>query len=345
VRVATLPIGAQQRVEILKALTREATLLILDEPTAVLTPAESRDLLQRMRIFVAQGGTVILITHKLRDAIEFSDDITVLRNGRTVLTGRANEVTETQLAESMIGDGAPRTRSTSGTPRTTRDVLVLDNVAVTDVRGVERLVGATLHIRSGEIVGIAAVEGNGEHELLRVLAGRLTPTHGAATLPSTVGFVPEDRHRDALILDFTLSENVALAGSGTRRGRLHWDRYRANTASLLSKYDVRATGPSALARSLSGGNQQKFVIARELEAAPEALVAENPTRGLDIHATAAVHQRLRDARDAGVAIVMHSTDLDEVLALADRILVVSNGHVREMPHDRERIGRAMVSPV
>ena len=206
---------------------------------------------------------------------------------------------------------------------------------------------------------MAGVEGAGQRELLRALAGRRRPTRGLVETHAEVGFVPEDRHHDAMVLDFTLAENVALRGAGRRRGLVRWDAIGAETAALLTRHDVRADGgPRALARTLSGGNQQKLVLARELEGAGEektardgddrsrhdaaALVVESPTRGLDIRASAAVHERLRAARDADAAIVLYSSDVDELLSLADRVLVCYGGRLREVARDRDAVGRAML---
>jgi simple sugar transport system ATP-binding protein len=349
--VGTLPVSAQQRVEILKALVRNAGTLILDEPTAVLAPDEARALLSAMRDFVGRGGSVVLITHKLRDALEFADDITVLRRGRTVYTSRSSASNETELASAMLGtpliDPEPKAvperallraeEASSNTP-----VFVLHDVAVTGARGVAKLEHVSLAVHAGEIVGVAAVEGNGQHELLRVLANRQAANAGTVDVPPVVGFVPEDRHRDAVALGFTLYENVALAGAGARRGTIAWNAERAKTEQLMHEYDVRAPAASTMARTLSGGNQQKLVVGREMSAAPKALVVENPTRGLDVQATADVHERLRAARAQGTAIVVYSSDLDEVLALADRIVVLYGKRLSEVPHDRDAVGSVMV---
>ena len=355
-RVDTLPVGAQQRCEIVKALARDVRLLILDEPTAVLAPSEAAELLAWMRRFADAGNAVVLITHKLRDALAVADDVTVLQRGRTVYTARARETTEAVLAEAMIGgattETAPAVRRTgdgasgdgaSGDGATASPVvLALDQVSWRDARGVERVREASLVVRAGEIVGVAAVEGSGQHELLRLLAGRYEATNGRVQCPTRVGFVPEDRHRDALLLDAPLYENTALRGAGERRGRVPWGALRESTAGLLTRFDVRAPGPVAVARTLSGGNQQKFVLGRELADQPQALVVENPSRGLDFKATAAVQQALRDARDAGTAVVVYSSDLDEVLLLADRVYVMQTGTVREVRGDRDEVGRAML---
>ena len=360
--VQDLPVGAQQRCEIVKALARDVTLLILDEPTAVLAPTEATELLRWMRGYADAGNAVVLITHKLRDALAVADDITVLHRGRTVLTTPARDTDQGRVATAMLGGAEVRTAEVH-TDSDTRDtahsalsvgppdtvatarpiVLALDAVSVRDATGVDRVRSATLQVRAGEIVGIGAVEGAGQHELLRVLAGRRSPTAGRRVIPERVGFVPEDRHRDALLLDAPLFENTALQGAGARRGVIDWNAFRARTAAMLHRFDVRASGPDAVARTLSGGNQQKLVLGRELEAAGEALVVENPSRGLDFVATDAVHRALREARNAGMAVVVYSSDLDEVVLLADRVFAMHNGTLLESAKDRDALGRAMLS--
>ncbi len=344
-RVSTLPVGAQQRLEIIKALARNAQILILDEPTAVLSPTEAKDLLDWTRRFADAGGTVLLIAHKLREILSIADHVTVLRRGKTVLTSSAGAVTEQLLADAMLGAAPTATRMHNDTsPRVARGTptLTLINVAAQDEYGVARIADATLSVNSGEIVGIAAIEGAGQRELLRVLAGRLVQTNGLVKLPGSVGFVPEDRHRDAIVLDATLTENLALRGAAKRRGSMPWKILDGITHALLQTRDVRAVDARVQMRTLSGGNQQKFVVGRELADSPAALVVENPTRGLDIRATADVHAALRAARDAGTAVVVYSSDLDEVLLLSDRVLVVAAGVVRDVGSDRDAIGLAML---
>ncbi len=344
-RVQDLPVGAQQRCEIVKALARDVDLLILDEPTAVLAPADAAELLRWVRGFADAGKAVVLITHKLRDALAVADDITVLHHGRTVLATPARDTTQEQVATAMLGGAAMRTdRAESPSSHSTGPtVLALDTVSVRDTNGIERVRAATMQVRSGEIVGIGAVEGAGQHELLRVLAGRRRPTAGTCTIPDSVGFVPEDRHRDALLLDAPLFENTALQGAGARHGVVDWDAFRVRTTGLLQRYDVRASGTDAAARTLSGGNQQKLVLGRELDAARDALVVENPSRGLDFVATQAVHAALRAARDAGMAVVIYSSDLDEVVQLSDRVYAMHNGALIESVKDRDVLGRTMLS--
>lgn len=363
--VSDLSVEAQQRLEIVKALARDARLLILDEPTAVLAPASAAELLRWLRTFAAGECAVVLITHKLREAVSVADDVTVLRRGRTVLAVAVSGATEPALADAMLGTAARTTdrvrrtpgagafgsaRAAASTPAgrgglpTAAPAVVIsaNDVMIQDHRGVTKLSGVSFAIHAGEIVGVAGVEGQGQHELLRAVAGRIAVASGSLVAPPEVGFVPEDRQRDALVLAFPLYENVALRGAGTRRGRMAWQRVRENTRQLLDAFDVRADGEDVAASTLSGGNQQKLVLGRELAAQPSALVVENPSRGLDIQATAAIHGRLLDARDSGCAVLFYASDVDEVLGLADRILIVAQGTVREVAKDREIAGRAML---
>jgi simple sugar transport system ATP-binding protein len=225
-------------------------------------------------------------------------------------------------------------------------VVVARDITLRDDRGAVMLSRGTFELRTHELVGIAAVEGSGQRELLLALARRLPPVAGTLSLPPNIGFVPEDRHRNGMILDFTLAENLALRGAGRRRGTMDWTALGTRCREVIEEFDVRgadARRPErATAAQLSGGNQQKLVLARELADSPALLVAENPTRGLDIRATAAVHDHLRAARDAGAAVVVYSSDLDEVLSLADRMFVVHGGSVTEVAVDRELVGRAML---
>jgi simple sugar transport system ATP-binding protein len=356
-RAESLPIGGQQRLEIVKALARDARTLILDEPTAVLAPQETTELLAWLRSFATEGNAVVLITHKLREALSIADDITVLRRGRVVRSGSSQGATLDSLSSDLLGIDADASRLVGLDPTHPSDVpaprsqsmrrqepvvAAAHDLTIVDVRDVARIHNATFDIRPGEILGVAAIEGSGQYELLRALSGRVPPTDGTLDRTASVGFVPEDRQRDALVLDFSLAENVALSGAGQRRGRLDWSEWRATTASLIARFDVRGGDASARARALSGGNQQKLVLARELNESPALLVVENPTRGLDIRATRDVHERLRAAAAAGAGVVVFSSDLDEVLALATRVLVVHAGVVRECECDRDLVGRAML---
>jgi simple sugar transport system ATP-binding protein len=343
-RAEDLPVSAQQRLEIVKALTRDATILILDEPTAVLAPTEVEDLLRWIRQFANSGGTVVMITHKLREALAVSDTVTVLRRGRAVMTSLAAETNPASLATAMVGEASVASTPRPGLPpavSTAHPLVHADGITLANERGVVVLRDATFVIQAGEIVGIAAVEGSGQHELLRALAGRLHPVSGVLNRPGSVGFVPEDRHRDALVPDFSVAANVALRGVGLQRGRMRWRLVRERAARLIDAFDVRGT-PDTPGRHLSGGNQQKLVLARELDGGPDLLVVENPTRGLDIRATEAVHAHIRAAASWSAAVVIYSSDLDEVLSLATRMFVLHAGHLEETSLDREAVGRAML---
>ncbi len=345
-RVETLSVAQKQRLEIVKALATGARILLLDEPTAVLAPAEIDELLPTLRRFADDGGSVVLITHKLGEVLAVADWVTVLRQGRVVLEGPVAGQTEAGLAAAMVGEGAGNERegrrekgeATASAVGTSRFSLLASRSPVVQ--------GPGFDIGAGELVGIAAVEGNGQRELLRAVAG-IAPRPDV-TVAGTVAFVPEDRAAEGLIPELSLTENVVL-GLGNDapwiRGPLvDWPAARQRTAELLAQHEVRAAGPDAAARSLSGGNQQKVIMARAFERRPAVLVAENPTRGLDIRATAEVHRRLREAAAGGMAVLVWSSVLDEVLELADRVLVVHAGVVREAPRgaDRATIGAMML---
>ena len=350
----TLPVSAQQRVEILKALARDVRVLILDEPTAVLAPSDAAGLLRWARSFATGDHAVVLITHKLRDALAIADDVTILRQGRVVLASPASVLDDRAIAQAMLGEARDSTLTATieGAARVGAarqpDGVVVARIAGGGLRGggsLPVLHDVNVSVHAGEILGVAAVEGNGERELLRVLAGRQQLDTGVAELPEQVGYVPQDRHSEAIADDFSLTENVALRDAGTRRGWMSWSAWRAQTVALIDRFRVKAERPDVPISTLSGGNQQRLVLGRELAFDPTLLVADQPTRGLDVRATADVHERLRAARDAGAAVVVHSSDLDEVLGLADRIVVVVAGAVQEVAGDRERIGRAMLGVV
>ena len=341
-RAAELSVSGQQRLEIVKALARNARTLILDEPTAVLAPAEAEELLRWLRQFADDGNAVVLITHKLHEALRIADDVTVLRRGRVALHAAAGALTAERLVHAMLGEDLSPEPTASIVRSPGRVVVFAAGVTVLSDRGRVAVRNLNLSIHAGEILGIAAIEGAGQRELLRVLAGRASIGKGELRLPQSIGFVPEDRHRDALVLDFTLMENLALKGAGSRRGQLAAGRIRDHTSTLLRDFDVRGGRADSAASNLSGGNQQKFVLARELDGEPELLVVENPTRGLDIRAASGVRERLRSAAAAGAGVVIFSSDLDEVLALAGRVVVLHGGTATESVRDREAVGRAML---
>jgi simple sugar transport system ATP-binding protein len=339
--VRDLSVAAQQRLEILKAVFRKARLLILDEPTAILAPEEATELYAWLRGFASHGGTAIVVTHKLAEARRYTDDLTVLRAGRTVLQSPSALKSADDLTHAMIGEAvAPAAR---GEKRATGASLVrAKQLSLRDDRHVTVVRDASFELLGGEILGIAGVEGSGHHHLLLAMAGRHPASGGSIELARRASIIPEDRHRNAVVLPFSLVENAAISNAGGRRGVLSWSQLSERTAALIDQFDVRAPGPDAPMRTLSGGNQQKFVLARELGDQPEVIIAENPTRGLDIRAAAFVRQQLRTARDSGVAVALYSSDLDEIMELADRVIVVQGGRVTEVDKDRTRIGAAML---
>ena len=341
-RVADLPVAAQQKVELLKLFSRQARTLILDEPTSVLAPSEARELMALLRRVANDGGAVVLVTHKLREALAVADEVTVLRRGQTVVTTSARTISEDALARAMFGDGVTPEGLAPAQRAPGRAIAELRDVDLHDGRAVPRVRGATLTVYAGEILGVAGIEGSGHHELMRALAGHLPPAAGEIRIPSEIAFIPEHRQRDALIPAFSVIENVALRDAARTRGRIPWPVLATRVGQLLQRHGIRAAGPAAPVRSLSGGNQQKLVLARELTAGASLVVAENPTQGLDVRAASAIRARLREARDAGVGVVVYTSDLDELLALADRIVVVFGGAVREVQRDADAIGRAML---
>ncbi len=347
-RVEDLSAGLKQRLEVVKALASEAALLLLDEPSSVLPPDEAAALLETIRRFRTRGIPSVLITHKLHEALAVADRVTVLRRGAVVHEGPIAGETPASLASHMLGTAPPADEPSTATGGGEVRVRLAGVRAARLGASGSALHEATLEARAGEIVGVAAVEGNGQRELLRVIAGTARAAGGQVTVAPPVSFIPEDRTAEAMIGDFTLAENMVLAqGEGApwvRGPWLDWARARARTAELMGAFGVRAPGPGARAAALSGGNQQRMVIAAALERRPQVLVAENPTRGLDLRATAEVHARLRGAAADGVAVVVHMGDLDELLALATRVFVVAGGRATSLPPGapREVIGRQML---
>ena len=345
----SLPIGLQQRLEILKALARDARILILDEPGGALTPAEIEGLFAALRTLRARGLAIILITHKLRDVAAIADCVTVLRRGSVVSGGPAADFTPAALAQAMVGESEAalaleRAAAPPVSPPRDHAVLAVENLAIPD--GSRTVVaGVSLEVRAHEIVGIAAVEGNGQRELLRAVAG-LLPAEGRVTISGDgrSGFVPEDRQQDGLVLDFSLAENFAL---GEEQGFLLSRGYLEDRAAVATdEFGITTSGADQPVRTLSGGNQQKVVLARVLGRRPALLVAENPTRGLDVRATADVHAALRRAAgERGMGVLFYSTDLDEVLALSDRIGIMLRGQwtwASDADRTRERLGALML---
>lgn len=346
-RVETLSVALRQRLEIAKALATGARILLLDEPTALLAPSEVTELIELIGAFAAEGGSVALITHKLPEAFSAADRVTVLRKGAVTYSGPLVGQTERSLAEAMIGE--PMRGGSALAEAATGAAAAAKATASRAERPIAvRLGTGQITIHAGELVGIAAVEGNGQRELLRAVAGLPSPMQGQVDAASPAAFVPEDRTTEGLIPQMSVTENLVLGlpddPRWARRRMLDWEAARARTAEVLRQFRIDATGPDAPARTLSGGNQQKVVLARALERAPRVLVAENPTRGLDLRATAQVHDRIRAAAREGTAVLLYSTDLDEVLALAERVLVVHRGEVREAPPGagRAAVGEMML---
>lgn len=343
--VESLGVGERQRVEILKTLLRGPRILVLDEPTAVLAPGEVERLFALLRELTATGVAVALVAHKLDEVLAVAGRVTVLRDGRTVLSAPRADVDAPVLTTAMVGPGAAASlggrRRSPPEPATPGPVVArLDGVSYRSARGDRGVEEATLHVSRGEIVGVAGVEGNGQRELCLLLSGRAVPDTGTARLPREVAFIPQDRTREGVVGAFDLVENVALTLHRVPAYHagplLRWSAVRDRTRDLLDRFSVRAPGPGSPAGALSGGNQQRVVVARELEVASDLLVAENPTRGLDVAAAAFVHEELRRlvARPDGPGVVLVSTDLDEVLALAHRILVMVRGRLVEVPRER-----------
>ena len=346
--IEDIGVGQQQRVEILKALYRKADILILDEPTGVLTPAEAHQLFRILERLKAEGKTVILITHKLREIMEITDTVSVMRRGQMTATVKTAETSPPELAELMVGrkvllevDKAPATPG--------RVVLEVQDLRVTDDKGVERLKGISFQIRAGEILGLAGVAGNGQSELLQVLGGYgqatgsvrvngeeidLTGRHsdGQTRRRRGIAHVPEDRQHEGLIMDFAAWENIAFGYHHDPKYQKSWlfmdnAAIRADAAAKMERFDVRPPDPELLAKSFSGGNQQKLVVAREIEHSPDLLLVGQPTRGVDIGAIEFIHKQLIALRDQGKAILLVSVELDEIMSLSDRIAVIFDGRI------------------
>jgi simple sugar transport system ATP-binding protein len=343
-RVGDLPVGLQQRVEILKTLYRGAEILILDEPTAVLTPQETDELFLVLRDLVDKGKTILFISHKLREVMAVADQISVLRRGRKIATLEKSRTSREEIARLMIGrevlPQVDRGVSHPGTP-----VLDVQNLTCDSDRGLSALKGVSFTVRAGEVLGIAGVEGNGQSELADVLTGLRPATGGTVTLAGRsavhttphhlrelgLAAIPEDRHARGLVLDYSVADNLIL-GEQTQPAVsgghiLNPRRILARARRLIASFDIRGAAPITPARSLSGGNQQKVVLAREIDARPKLLIAAQPTRGLDIGAIQFVHEQIIAERDRGAGILLISAELDEILALSDRIAVLYEGHI------------------
>ncbi len=366
--VEDLPVGERQRLEILKALYRGARILILDEPTAVLTPQETDQLFVVLRRLREQGTTILLITHKLKEILALCDNVTVMRAGQVVLDCPIGEASLDKLAEAMVGRRVQLGRDAAAArPKPGAALLEASGLQWKDALGVPRLVDVSLTLRAGQIVGIAGVSGNGQSELLEVLSGMLAPQAGTLRLGGVefgaarwmdtararelgLAHVPEDRHRCGLVLPFAAWESAVLGHQKLARfaGRFGWLKQavmRADTAKMMDDYDVRPRNPLLRSSKFSGGNQQKLVLAREAIVKPKVLLVGQPTRGVDIGAIEFIHGQLRAMRDAGGAVLVVSSELDEILALSDRVLVMDRGRIAgELPIDEcneAALGRLM----
>jgi ABC-type uncharacterized transport system ATPase subunit len=343
-RVQDLGVGAQQRVEILRALFRGAKVLVLDEPTAVLTAQEAQDLFAVLRNLKAEGTGIIFISHKLNEVLDVADRITVLRRGEKIDTVPCEGATERSLATLMVGrDVLLRVEKDDIKPG--EPLLSLEHVSARDDRGLPAVRDVSLDVRAGEIVGLAGIDANGQSELIETIMGLRKPEAGTITvagrdvthagpretLAAGIGHIAEDRHRRGLVLEFDLAENLCLheyrSAEFSRHGWLSPKKMVTRARRLLKEFDVRGGDPETRAGSLSGGNQQKVVIARELNADPQVLIAAQPTRGLDVGAIEFVHRRLVEERDAGRAVFLISLEMEEIRSLSDRVLVIYEGQI------------------
>ena len=363
--IEEIGVGMQQRVEILKALYRQADILILDEPTGVLTPAEADQLFRILSRLREEGKTIILITHKLREIMDITDTVSVMRRGEMTATVKTQDTSPEQLAELMVGRKVLlRVDKTPAKPGGV--VLDIQNLRVIDEQKVERLKGINLQVRAGEILGIAGVAGNGQSELLEVLGGYADGTgtvslngeaidlsgkssDGQSRRARGIAHVPEDRQREGLIMDFMAWENTAF---GYHHDKAYQSGILMNNAAIrqdtiekMERFDVRPPDPRLAAKNFSGGNQQKIVLAREIERNPDLLLIGQPTRGVDIGAIEFIHQQIVALRDQGKAILLVSVELEEILSLADRVAVMFDGHImgERMPNetDEKELGLLM----
>ena len=332
-KVEDLPVGTQQRVEILKVLYRQAKLLILDEPTAVLTPTEVESLIHILRQLAAAGNTIIFISHKLEEVINLCDTVTVLRRGKVVATTRTQEVTPQQLAQLMVGKEV-NLQVNKSVSLPGKVILSVQNLQVADDRGVVTVRDISFQLQAGEILGIAGVDGNGQRELADAIANLRPIIKGKIKLHNSrnhqgIGYIPEDRQKMGLVLQFSIAQNLILNTFKNlpfcRNFLLQSATIKNHAQTAMTEFDIRATGEEIKVSQLSGGNQQKVVLARELAGEPDLIVAMQPTRGLDVGAISAVHGRLLAERDRGAAILYISTELEEVMAMSDRIAVIYRG--------------------
>lgn len=343
-KIEDISVGMQQRVEILKTLYRGAEILIFDEPTASLTPQEITELIQIMKRLISEGKSIILITHKLKEIMEVSDRVTIIRKGQGIGTVTTAQTNPDELAEMMVGRQVVfKTEKMAATPKET--ILEVTGLNVKDNRGVNRVKDLSLTVRAGEIVGIAGIDGNGQSELIEAITGLRKISSGKVLLKgqeltglkprkiteSGVGHIPQDRHKHGLVLDFPIGHNIALQtyyqSPISKGGIIDYKKIDKLAEKIIQEFDVRTPSASTEARALSGGNQQKAIIGREIDRDPELLIAALPTRGLDVGAIEFIHRRLIEQRDKGKAVLLISFELDEVMNVSDTIAVIHDGHI------------------
>ncbi|WP_369903502.1 ABC transporter ATP-binding protein [Bacillus manliponensis] len=343
-KIEDISVGMQQRVEILKTLYRGAEILIFDEPTAVLTPQEIQELIAIMKKLVQEGKSIVLITHKLKEIMEVCDRCTIIRKGKGIGTVDVATTNEDQLAELMVGRQVNfKTEKSDAKP--SKDVLKISNLVVNDARNLPAVKGLDLTVRAGEIVGIAGIDGNGQSELIEAITGLRKIESGSIKLrekeitnwpvrkitESGVGHIPEDRHKHGLVLDFSIGDNIVLQTyyqtPFSNKGVLNFSKIYEKAKALIEQFDVRTPSEHTAARALSGGNQQKAIIAREVDRNPDMLIAAQPTRGLDVGAIEFIHQKLVEQRDNGKAVLLLSLELSEILNVSDRVAVIYEGKI------------------
>lgn len=344
-KIEDITVGMQQRVEILKTLYRGAEILIFDEPTASLTPQEITELMQIMRRLIEEGKSIVLITHKLKEIMEVSDRVTIIRKGKGIGTVVTAETSPSELAELMVGRQVEFTTvKTAATPGEV--MLEVKDLVVSDYRNIDKVKGLNLNIRAGEIVGIAGIDGNGQSELVEAITGLTKVKAGTVMLngknitnlkprkitESGIGHIPQDRHKHGLVLDFTIGHNIVLQTYYQQpissKGIMDYKEVSKKATQIIEEFDVRTgNGENTPARALSGGNQQKAIIGREIDRNPDVLIAALPTRGLDVGAIEFIHSRLIEQRDKGKAVLLISFELDEVMNVSDRIAVIYDGKI------------------
>lgn len=352
-KIEDISVGMQQRVEILKTLYRGAEILIFDEPTASLTPQEITELMSIMRLLIKEGKSIIVITHKLKEIMEVSDRVTIIRKGEGIGTVVTAETNPNELAELMVGRQVEfKTEKTEANP--TEEILSIENLVVTDYRNIEKVKSLNLSVRRGEIVGIAGIDGNGQSELIEAITGLRKIKAGKVTLSGKditglkprqiteigLGHIPQDRHKHGLVLDFPIGHNIALQtyyqAPISNKGVMNYKKINEKARQVIEEFDVRTGhGEMTPARALSGGNQQKAIIGREIDRNPDLLIAALPTRGLDVGAIEFIHSRLIEQRDKGKAVLLISFELDEVMNVSDRIAVIYDGEIVDTVYPKE----------